>query len=286
LARATLEHGHYISALGGLRLALADVSAALRDTKRGGAQSTLRPREDSPVAHRSHRGLIERLRRGGRGASSPAPPPEPGAMGILTALEDDVATYVARNDLRERVRGFVQAALLMILDRHDASVVVNAHSQGSVICWDVLGRLPLFSWRQAKDERAAKLRDFVTAGSPIRKYVDLFAWGELVGELSALIGKSTSTSTLTWTNFWDEHDPVADPLNAAAGWHPGESVNVRPEGDKGLLLGRSPGGGAPWHVEVNDVSVDNLLNSSGGGLQAHDYWNNKSQFVKQLASIL
>jgi hypothetical protein len=34
------------------------------------------------------------------------------------------------------------------------------------------------------------------------------------------------------------------------------------------------------------VEVNNLENSSGGGLQAHNYWDNKKQFITQLAELL
>jgi len=39
-------------------------------------------------------------------------------------------------------------------------------------------------------------------------------------------------------------------------------------------------------VPIRDTRVDNIRNSSGGGLQAHDYWNNRSEFVEPLAEIL
>jgi hypothetical protein len=39
-------------------------------------------------------------------------------------------------------------------------------------------------------------------------------------------------------------------------------------------------------VHIQDTRVDNIRNSSGGGLQAHDYWNNRSEFVHPLAEIL
>ena len=61
-----------------------------------------------------------------------------------------MATYVCRNDLRERVRGFVQQAIQRLLDSGSVDLlVVNAHSQGTVLCWDVLCRLPLSSWSAA-----------------------------------------------------------------------------------------------------------------------------------------
>jgi len=249
LARAALAHAHYTSALGALRLVLGDAWAALHETSAHDGGVSLQPRSDPSAAH------------------LPSPPRDPGLLGTLRALEDDVATYVARNDLRERVRGFAQAALLALWDRAGdvAGVVVNAHSQGTVLTWDVLCRLPFFSWRGGDPRRAALLRHYVTAGSPIRKYVDLFAWGEQVGQLAAVFdGRPQAPG---WTNFCDPHDPVADPLD-------------------GLLLARDPAGGPSRHVAIADVPVDNVHESAGGGLQAHDYWDNQEHVVAPLAGLL
>ncbi len=152
------------------------------------------------------------------------------------------------------------------------------------IGWDVLCRLPFFAWREKQDPNAGILRAFVTAGSPIRKYVDLFAWGEQVGQLAALL--DGSPGQLPWHNFWDAHDPVADPLNPATAWRPGRPLDERPAEDKGLLVATNPANGDQNHVDVLDTQVDNIKNSSGGGLQAHDYWNNRSEFVAPLAAIL
>jgi hypothetical protein len=279
LARAVLAHEHYISALGAVRLLAGDAWAALHETKGAAAGSSLRPRSDLPVVAERHR--LARMLHGHHDASAG----EPGALGILRALEDDMATYVARNDLRERVRGFVEEALLRIFDRPDVGgVVLNTHSQGTVIGWDVLCRLPFFTWRESQDPRADMLRSFVTAGSPIRKYVDLFAWGEQTGQLAALL--DGAPSKLEWRNFWDEHDPVADPLDPATAWKPGKPLAERPAGDIGLLVATNPIDGRQRHVDIRDTRLDNLHNSSGGGLQAHDYWNNRSEFVKPLVEIL
>ena len=233
-----------------------------------------------------HHGLLGRLLH--RGAHATADDPaaaaeSPGAFGTLRALEDDVATYVTRNDLRERVRGFVQSALLALIDRSDISgVVINAHSQGTVLCWDVLCRLPFSSWARNDDQRAGLFRHFVTAGSPIRKYVDMFAWGDRVGELAAALAPSGS---LTWHNFFDPHDPVGDPLNPPASWRPGDPSDTQPPPDGGLLVAREADGSVQ-HVQIADTAVDNTRYSSGGGLQAHDYWNNEKEFVAALAQLL
>src|SRR5438552_443688 len=72
------------------------------------------------------------------------PPPGPtGLLGMLRQIEDDVAAYVARNELRERLRAFVREALTRLLLREDvARVVVNGHSNGTVVAFDVLSQLP------------------------------------------------------------------------------------------------------------------------------------------------
>jgi len=269
LARAVLSHARYDSVPGLTRMLVADIAALLSERNRQRATSSLRPRTDMPLPCH-HRLGPKLLHRGADGAPA-------GPLSTLRALEDDIATYVARNDLRERVRGFVEEALLAVASRSDVdAIVVNAHSQGTVICWDVLCRLPFAT----SPDLCARLRTFVTAGSPIRKYVDVFAWGELVGEMAAL-----QRTSFSWRNFWDPHDPVADPLNPPAGWRPGTPPTT-PGETEGLLLARDPAGGAARHMAVSDVSVDNVADSSGGGLQAHDYWNNTKQFIPGLVAAL
>jgi len=181
------------------------------------------------------------------------------------------------------VRDFVEDALLLLTDRDEISgLVINAHSQGTVLCWDVLCRLPFSSWARTQDRRAGLFRHFVTAGSPIRKYVDMFAWGDQVGELAAALDPIGS---LIWHNFCDPHDPVADPLNPPAHWRPGDAWDLPPEPDGGLLVARDADG-AVRHVPIADAPVGNTEYSSGGGLQAHDYWNNEEQFIPALAALL
>ncbi|MDQ6606391.1 MAG: hypothetical protein M3Z06_07585 [Actinomycetota bacterium] len=282
LARAAISHGHYTSALGALRLLLSDAWAAAHEDSGGDPRSTLTPRSDidPPV----HHGLLARIRHRGAQATTGEPaaagPSAPGAFGTLRALQDDIATYVTRNDLRERVRDFVQDALLLLIARDDISaVVINAHSQGTVLSWDVLCRLPFSSW---EGERAGLFRHFVTAGSPIRKYVDMFAWGDHVGELAAVLEPAGS---LTWSNFCDPHDPVGDPLNPPVDWRPGDPWDKPTQPDGGLLVARGADG-TLRHVSIADCQVDNTKYSSGGGLQAHDYWNNEKEFVSALAKLL
>jgi hypothetical protein len=291
LARAALAHSHYTSALGAVRLLISDAWAALHERSGAPAPAELRPRADMQLPDHHHSRLSALAHAVVHPRVSAAPPPVPEPLGILRALEDDVATYVVRNDLRERVRGFVANAVLALLDREDVDrIVVNAHSQGTVICWDVLCRLPFSSWRANGDSRAGKLGHFVTAGSPIRKYIDMFAWGAHVGELAAL-------HPIPWVNFWDPHDPVADPLDPPAAWRPGDPVppaaadtdadpDPDADGDGGLLVAVDAATGEHRHVRVDDRSVDNIDESSGGGLQAHHYWGNQRQFVEPLAALL
>ena len=282
LARAVIAHHHYVGALGALRLSLHDAWAALHERHPITEGSTLYPREDLPLAPH-HRGVLDML----RGRDAKAPDSTPSVASTVKALEDDIATYVTRNDLRERVRGFVQEALLALLARKDLScLVINAHSQGTVLSWDVLCRIPSATWRRADGgaDRNA-LAHFVTAGSPIRKYIDIFDWGNQVGELADLT--APGGLGLSWLNFWDPCDPVADPLNPAASWRPGTDPDAHPPTERdGLLVALDPDKSDPRHVTVSDIAVDNIHHSSGGGLQAHDYWNNVEDFVKQLAARL
>ena len=277
LMRALVEHGHYVSALGAIKLAIEDGWAALHERKDGDGASTLVPRSD--LASAAHHGRLAALLHGGR---AQPPSEEPGLLGVFRALEDDMATYVVRNDLRERVRGFVQDALLALAARDDVSaLVVNTHSQGTMIGWDVLCRTRFSAWRDPTDPHRSVLRELVTAGSPIRKYVDMFAWGAQVGQL-----RDALAAGLRWSNFWDARDPVADPLDPAQAWRPGEPTGEAPRRDIGLLRQTDPRTGEESHVAVADVRVDNIEHSSGGGLQAHDYWNNDAEFVAPLAGIL
>lgn len=256
VARAVFEHGHYASAIGTLRLVLSDAWAGLH-----------------PAPEGRHPALTPRKR---GSAKSP---------GTLRALEDDIATYVCRNDVRERVRGFVQAALVTLLGREDvAGVVVNAHSQGTVVCWDVLARLPFLAWKAAGDRRAEMIPYLVTAGSPIRKQIDLFSWGDQVGQLSAFAGGREPP--LSWRNFWDPKDPVGDPLDPPASWRPGERPRPRAAGELGLLVATDPETGEQRHFGVVDERVDNVAHSAGGAMRAHNYWGNQAQFVPALAALL
>ena len=175
---------------------------------------------------------------------------------------------MCRNDLRESFRKFISEALRRLLARPDvAGVVVNAHSQGTVGSFDVLRLYPPGS--------LAGVRAFVTAGSPLRKYADLFSWGNDCGGLQPT----------KWLNFWDQKDPVADPLSPPDTWHYGSTLDSPPSGELGLFYALD-GNGNQVPVTITDIEVNNLENSSGGGLQAHNYWDNKTQFIAQLAKLI
>jgi hypothetical protein len=213
--------------------ALLDVKALLcHPRSRAPLPVSLRPRTDTRA-------------RSDPEATSDTPPS--GVAGTIVQLENDVAAYVAQNSLRERVRAFMTEALLRLAARPDiAAIVVNGHSQGTVASFDVLRDL---------HTRAETLQNFsfVSAGSPLRKYRDLFAWGDEVGAIHGL---------RRWTNYCDDSDPVGDPL---ARCNPAEEAEVD-------TLFR-------W--------VDNLTYCvHPGGLQAHNYWDNIPQFVRPLSVIL
>jgi hypothetical protein len=260
VGEAGLMLGHYASVVGALRLVVGDAWAALHEggDRAGPVPSpSLRPRDDALTARQHH--LTALLHR--KPASS-------GALGVVRTLEDDVVAYVCRNDLRESIREFIAEALHRLLARPDVGgVVVNAHSQGTVGTFNVLRLYP--------SDSLAGIRAFVTAGSPLRKYADLFSWGNNSGRLQST----------RWLNFWDEKDPVADPLSPPNTWHYGSAPDSPPPGELGLFYALD-GDGNQVPVTVTDIEVNNLENSSGGGLQAHNYWDNKEQFITQLAELL
>jgi hypothetical protein len=194
-----------------------------------------------------------------------------GTVSLLRTLEDDVAAYVCRDDLRARVRDFVRDALTRIALRPDVCrIVINAHSQGTVIAFDVL--------RELDPQVAAKVRWLITAGSPLRKYARMLSWTTSVSH------RISVASDGRWCNVWDEVDPVADPLGPAEDWRRGQKLDAdTPQGLFALVDGTT---GDSQKAQVVDCKVDNANLVVGSGLRAHDYWGNERQFVIPLAAVL
>jgi hypothetical protein len=212
-------------------------------------------------------GLQVRSKSAGGGDAVVATSDPSGPLQVVEQLDQDVSTYVVRNDLRTRVRSFAHEAILRICSRSDVSaVVVNAHSQGTVLAFDVVRELPPFA--------AQKVMTLITAGSPLRKYVDLFYWGTDAGCIA----------TIPWQNFWDATDPVADPLRPPQTWRRGQPL-VAGDG-VGLFQSIDQDSGGILPVQLDDFEVENAANGAGGGLPAHNYWDNGKQFVKPLADLL
>lgn len=206
-------------------------------------------------------------------ADTPAPPESSlrgrSDLGVIHQVEDDVAGYVARNELRERLRAFVRDALTRLLLRDDVgAVVVNGHSKRTVVAFDVLAQLP--------PPLYPRVGALVTAGSPLRKYVELLGWGTDAANLRGLHGP--------WLNFLDVADPVADPLAPPAAWRIGQKP---PADAPGLFVSYDPDTGERRPIPVRDIVVDNVGSvADGGGLPAHDYWDNAEQFCRPLAELL
>lgn len=265
--RAAVSFGQYATVRGAVHMMLGDAWALLEQSRAqpGAEPSGLRVRTDlRPLPHQFLSGLFHRS---GPGAATAAD--ETSLLSTIRHLEDDVCAYVCRNDLRERVRGFVREALLRLAYRDDvARIVVNSHSHGTVVAFDVL--------RELSYAAIPKVKWFVTCGSPLRKYSDLFAWGTEAGCIKEVSG---------WTNFWDPKDPVADPLVPPRDWKAGTDPAV-PPGQPGLYQALDPKAGQLLPVTIEDRPVDNISNSLGGGLQAHNYWDNDSEVVRPLSEIL
>lgn len=277
LARTVVGLSDYAHPLSAVHMLAADVAAMLHHGKApdGASASSLTPRSDVPPAPEHPGG--DRLRHlldhvtHLPGRAEPTAPPQVTSVSLLQALEQDVAAYVCRNDLRERLRDFLQEALARLAARDDVeAIVINAHSQGTVLAFDTLGRYA-----------PAKVRALVTAGSPLRKYVDLFSWGERVGSLANLV-----TEGWTWRNVYDRLDPVADPLEPAGSWRIGDPIPEPP----GPTLFRMVQPDEPLSTgtidcPVRDHVVDNVAHC-GGSLPAHNYWDNTEEFIPILAEVI
>ena len=248
---------HYAQVTGLLQMMFTDMSAMLQhqqqSTGNGQQSASLRIRRDPGFKQVRH-------------YSNDHTPT--GLLAILRQLENDVAGYVCRNEMREQVRFFVHDALLRLACRDDVeAIVINSHSNGTVVGLDVMRQLPPFA--------AEKVKAFVTAGSPLRKYIDLFVWGQQIESINPI---------RQWINFWDQLDPVADPLAPSIKWRRGDEI--RPPFEPGLFQLINPNTGKMETIPVVDQRVDNVKYSKDTPLKAHNYWDNDNEFVKPLADIL
>jgi hypothetical protein len=233
-----------------------------------------------------HQGVVRRLLERLPGGSPPSQPAGP--FQVLRDVEDDAAAYIARNELRERTRDFVREVLLRLSQRSDVTrIVVNAHSQGSLLAFDTLRTVPC--------EVMNKIAAFLTMGTPLRKAVTALSWGQDVGQLRTLAnwaygetfawGRAASvTSIPAWTNLWDRRDPVADPLAPGLSWR--RDLPLDPAPEVGLFLDVDPQTGSSTPYPVDDFIVSNIAHVAGGGLRAHDYWDNTVEVVPRLADRL
>jgi hypothetical protein len=237
----------YTTAIGLLHMVSSDVGLLLERSKAPGGESLLRARTDWP-----------------QDASKPS---DPGGLAVVVGrLNDEVTGYVCRNVFRARVLGFVQEVLVRLALRSDvAKIVINAHSQGTVIAFDVLRRLP--------EPLLGKFGLLVTAGSPLRKYITALSWGADVGNMS-----------MKWVNFYDARDPVADQLNPPESWHP--ATGPLPPPDAGSLFFAVHDDGNKVGVQVTDELVNNVVNAPGGGLRAHNYWANAAEFIPRFCELV
>ncbi len=257
LAMSVFSAARYASFLGLARLFVTDIKAATfrkQSTPCKHPVSSL-PRKDMTIKHK-------RIEKPKDTSSSP------GVLRTFRSLENDVACYICHNEERERVRSFVREALIRLAARHDVDqIILNTHSNGTVIAFDVLGSLP----KEAVD----KIKVFVTAGSPLRKYVNLFHWGTEF---------RCHYEFKPWYNFWDELDPVADPLEPPCTWRVRDKI-LSPYSDK-LFRRIDPSNEESCWMPVEDRQVRNVEHSPDGGLKAHNYWDNKEQFARALADIV
>jgi hypothetical protein len=248
---------HYATIGGIARLAFEDLRVIAAAPGQPTPSQRLRP--NAP----QHRGFFSKLIHGRN------PPGMSGPLATLRQVEDDVAAYVVRNEHRERVRAFIRDAVSRILARPGVDgVIVNSHSNGTVMGFDLIAAM--------SPPSAKRVRLLITAGCPLRKYVDFMDWGIEAHSFFFM-------PTRRWTNFYDPADPVADPLQPPVTWKRGQSAPAG--GGSGLFVVYDPQSGASSNVEVADEVVDNVAAHSGGGLPAHNYWDNPD-FCKRAAALI
>jgi hypothetical protein len=150
---------------------------------------------------------------------------------------NDVASYVSTNGSRAQILNRLSRKLYDMHDTYPQAVLILAsHSQGTMISYDVLRQV---------NSRLPRLATWITMGCPLAWYVNCTKWG------SDLLDVST---TLTWLNFYDDHDIVGKALGPLVNWQA-----PRPQ----------------------DVNVDNV----GQGLHAHDHWHNPT-VVQRYADLI
>lgn len=114
---------------------------------------------------------------------------------------EDVGNYVARNGVRTAVQHVVHSKLAEAHSGdHKAPVLLVSHSQGTIICYDVL--------RQAGGSYP-RLLTWITMGSPLRKYFGALQWGRQ---------QLGMPSSLRWLNLYDSKDIVGKDLRGALEW--------------------------------------------------------------------
>lgn len=195
---------------------------------------------------------------------------QPGGLGaVIQNLQNDVAAYVCQNGRRQRVRTFIIEALQRLASRDDvAAIVLNTHSNGTIIGIDALQELP--------PSARKTISTFITAGSPIRKYVDFFTWGK---HLTVMPGIDQWVNC--WRNYYDKRDFVADPLLPCAAWEIDTDPTAAQE--TGIYQAFDPATGTISNIPIQDVLVDNVHHNPEGHQGAHDYWDNTQDFIKSVA---
>jgi pimeloyl-ACP methyl ester carboxylesterase len=129
----------------------------------------------------------------------------------LNTAEDliaDVGNYVGRNGVRSAVQQVLHGLLGVEAVDPGRRVLVVAHSQGTIISYDVL--------REA-GQNYPGLRTLITMGSPLRKYVGPLQWGR--AQLGVPAG-------LRWLNVYDKNDIVGKDLKGALDWQAPQPVDT------------------------------------------------------------
>jgi hypothetical protein len=122
------------------------------------------------------------------------------AFGSAGDVVEDIGNYVGSNEIRTAIQQVVHSKLADA-DASNIPSLLIAHSQGTVICYDVL--------RQAGGNYP-HLHTWITMGSPLKKfYFSGLHWGKQ---------QLGIPSGLRWVNIYDPEDIVGNELKGSVSW--------------------------------------------------------------------
>lgn len=150
-----------------------------------------------------------------------------------SALDENDPKHETRRKIENRAISTLQHILA---DPCCGRVVIVSHSLGTAIAYDALRKIGLYNDARLRDPdkwiQIKKVDCLITLGSPIDKLTLLFETSPaktfredvlregLRGNMINAPFWAGDRQRIKWINFWDEQDPVSDPLHIPVGVKP------------------------------------------------------------------